>query len=191
MIRIVGVDPGYRNLALATLDIDVKTKKLVAVQCKHVDVGSCADQTDIIYKVWHCVHAKEFFKNAQYVEIENQVMGRKNSTPSNVGLSWLIASHAYTQNPFTVVNFSDSKDKFKTFGVPVPFKRGTPKHTRHLFIKNSSIQLAVRLLKQYGVEPSTVFQNGEKSTWEHIADALGLAFTRALLAGLLLVPPPP
>ncbi len=162
--RVVGVDPGYRNLAWAA--IDVGQDGTLSVQFEHHDVGPCSTPEAIVIKVWSYLTQRKPFINATKVIIENQEIG-KSTHYRNVGLSWLIAAVALQQAPFAVISFRSSRSKFSRRDVRIDSK---------LPIKQRSILLASTLLERIGVFPSDIFRSNNNAHWEHIADAFGLCF---------------
>lgn len=177
---IVGVDPGYRNLGLVILQRDEKSQKCKLVRKMHIDIGPCQRQEEIIAKLWSVLDIEKPFLNADYVVIENQLMG-KHTNPTNQGLAWLLATMAMNQAPHAAFSFLNSKSKFSTFkDIELRYKISSKieqgEKGRRAKIKTNSIYLATQLLSDHDINPNEVFEQGKNNTWEHLADAVGLAF---------------
>jgi len=164
---VVGVDPGYRNLALVALEVN--NGRVSLAQKVYADVGTTRMEADIITKVWNVLDIERPFLNADYVVIETQNFGRRNTQPVNQGLAWLLASTALSQTTGVRISFMSSLSKFKTFQVPIPKRDRTQ-------LKDKSIYLATKLLCAHGIAPVTLFETGKARQWEHLADAVNLAF---------------
>jgi len=120
------------------------------------------------------------FLNADYVVIENQMIG-KHTKPNNQGLAWLLATVAMEQSRHAALSFMGSKKKFSEFKdielrYDIPSKKVKGERGRRAKIKTNSIFLATSLLSDRGINPQHVFLPGDSAKWEHLADAVGLAF---------------
>jgi hypothetical protein len=175
--RVVGVDPGYRNLAVVGFDFNIQTHKCTLVSSRHGDIGSCKQDEDLITKMWMYLNLHKPFVGADCVVIENQMIG-PSTKPRNQGLAWMIATIALTQSPTTSITFINSKKKFSEFkNIELPHKiRRGEKMGRRVKLKSNAVYLANVLLHGVGIEPMAVFIPGKQKQWEHLADAIGLAF---------------
>ena len=178
---VVGVDPGYRNLAIVVLRVDRTTKACELVNKMHIDVGPCQYQEDIIMKLWNVLVVRRPFECADFVVIEDQCLGRRHTTPNNQGIAWLLAGIALSQSKHAAISYMSSKKKFAEFKhIPlrhvISARKQKGERDRRAKIKTNAIYLATTLLSQHGVNPSSVFTTGCRPTWDHLADAAGLAF---------------
>ena len=181
MIRVVAVDPGYRNLAYCVLDF--QENRLSAVQARHVDLGYCKCQEDVLLKLYSHFEATHPFAGAHHIVIENQQLGQRNTKPRNEGISWSIAMFGLTEaKPDASLTFYQSRTKFATFKnirLPYVLKESKTKTERRKRIKLNAVHLAKSLLIKHNRRPSLINDN------DHIADAVGLGFTHAVKTGIL------
>lgn len=176
VVRVVAVDPGYRNLAFVVLEGHPITNKINLVGAQHIDVGPCWKQEDIIVKVWQPMSMMKPFADAEFVVIENQMIGRE-TKPNNQGIAWLLATMALNQSKHCSINLMNAKRKFSVFKeVKLPEKLVRGDRRRRNKFKKNSIYLAQVLLQNNGIDPGKVFKPGDQSTWDHLADAVNMAF---------------
>jgi hypothetical protein len=175
--RVVGVDPGYRNLAVVGFDFNTDTQKCTLATSRHGDIGYCKKDEDVITKMWSYLNLHKPFVGADCVVIENQMIG-PSTRPRNQGLAWMIATIALQQSPTTSITFINSKKKFSEFkNIELPHKiRRGEKKGRRVKLKSNAVYLSNVLLHGVGIEPMAVFIPGKENQWEHLADAIGLAF---------------
>jgi hypothetical protein len=174
--RVIGVDPGYRNLAVVSFDFNQQTQKCSLVTARHGDIGYCHKDEDVITKMWSYLKLTKPFVGADHVVIENQMIG-PSTRPRNQGLAWMIAAIALEQSHTTSISFVRSKKKFAEFkNIELPHKiRRGEKNGRRMKIKSNAVYLANVLLHSVGIEPVSVFIPGKQTQWEHLADAIGIA----------------
>lgn len=175
--RVVGVDPGSRNLAYVIFDVCTKTDTVQLVNSVHADVGVCKTDEDVIARVWSNVNFYRPFDAAHYVIIEDQKMG-KYTRPRNQGLAWLLGTMVLEQCAYAQLKFKRSKDKFTAHKDLMQLDRVLAREVvtgKRKKIKNNAIHLAFELLIKYKIDPNTVFIRGNEKQWEHLADAIGLA----------------
>lgn len=181
--RIVAVDPGYRNLAFVIFDFHQPSGLVRLIAARHADVGFCRTQEDVITRVWSVIDREKPFVFADHVIIENQLMG-KFTKPRNQGLAWMLSTMALVQSPACSIEFMGSRRKFAEFKTVVqlphqlPGKRKPEARGRRGKVKTNAIFLAMQLLHTYGIPPGVVFRDGREPEWEHLADAIGLAFVK-------------
>jgi len=177
--KVVAVDPGYRNLAWVSFGVHPISNKCELIERAHVDVGPCSKQEDIICKVWTVVNQIKPFKDADHVVIENQMIGPQ-TKPNNQGLAWLLATSALQQSASCSVQLMGAKRKFAVFKkeceFPHKLKKTDKGKSRRDKIKSNSIYLATHLLRRQGIDPSAVFEAGKRDQWDHLADAVNMAF---------------
>jgi hypothetical protein len=177
--KIVAVDPGYRNLAWVSFSFHPISKKVELLERRHVDVGSCKTQTDIICKVWTALKLFIPFHDADYVIIEDQMIGPQ-TKPNNQGLAWLLATTAMHQSTHCSIELMGAKRKFSVFKsvqLPHKLKRGEKKDRRKK-IKANSIYLANTLLLAHDIAPGLVLDKDKPNTWDHLADAVCMAMVK-------------
>jgi len=171
VVRIVGVDPGYRNLAWVRFDYDIETKNVFYMDGAHVDLGNCQKQEDIISRMLLYVMKSRTFEDINFVVIENQMIGPK-TRPKIQGVAWLLATVAMLQSPKAKVEFMAARRKYTTFHKKL-------EDAKDLKVKDRSILLARRLMSDAGVNPIEIFTpTRPKSQWDHLADAVGLVFVK-------------
>ena len=173
----VGVDPGYRNLGIVVVRMNNVTSAITLDKHYHIDIGRTPQEADIITKVWNVLDIEQPFAGADFVTIERQNFGRRNTQPVNQGLAWLLATTALNQSPRARIMFMGSLTKFSIFKeIQMPHKIKRVDKGRRVKIKANSIYLAVKLLQNAGISPCTLFHDDKDNQWEHLADAVNLAF---------------
>ena len=176
-LTVVGVDPGYRNLGIVALRFNKRSRVVSLHRYSHIDVGAACQDADIITRLWEVLDVEQLFADADYVVIETQNFGRRNTNPVNQGIAWLLATTALSQSEDVKISFLGSMKKFSTFKkVPLPYKLKRGDLRRRSKIKANSIYLATKLMANEGIAPEKLFKTGKSEAWEHLADAINLAF---------------
>ena len=183
-IYVLGVDPGYRNLAWVLFRAYPKEKKVEVAAFDCVDVQPAhplKKQEEIICAILSYLETKrDIFKVADHIIIENQMIG-KHTKPLIQGTAWILGARLLRLAEWSSMEFMDARKKFKEFKktvrLPYQKRRGMPRK----LIKANSIALAMGLIAQYSIPKSmTIFQTGKESEWEHLADAAGIAFVKII-----------
>lgn len=177
IIRVVGCDPGYRNLAIVVFDFDIVGKAVTLSAHLHIDIGSMQRHQNICVGLHERLAHSRIFQKADFVVIEDQMMG-KNTVPVNQGVMWQLAATALHQSPHTKVEFMRPRRKFAAFKtIPLPHSMARDnKSNRRCKIKTNSIALTSALLTKYKIKKDDLFVADRRDTWDHLADAAGLAF---------------
>lgn len=174
LTTVVAVDPGYRNLAVATLKI--QQGKVISLDARHHDLGPISGAIALAKQFSAHLHRTQPFKNADLIIIENQQMGRAHSVPTNVGMQYMLLQAAHLQAPNAGLRLMPSKSKFKLLQPQFPFLKPVPRKRQAL--KQLSIRLARELISKHrpGRDQNAIFQPAKPRNWEHLADALAMAF---------------
>lgn len=183
MKKIIGIDPGYRNLGLAVLGFDDKWARLVHARCEHIDIGSQTDQEEILRLLVLSLsqpRMARMFTGVSHIIAENQVIGPRQTKWKNVAVSWLVASMVLRYSPHATIEFVAATTKFATFkhrfcypNKVLPKDKGLK---RRRLIKGNAMFLAGALLREHGM--SAIFETLPEEKQDHIADAFGLAFVK-------------
>ena len=168
MPRIVGVDPGYRNLAISIIENGVLEC------CRHIDLGTLGrgDATEaeceMLEKLSWRIQEESFFAFADIVVIENQWIGKHATKNINIGLMYTISSLAHFYGARVILAHNSrrfSEFKFKRFSGDGG-------------VKQCAVQLAMRQLPRHvsNVTADQIFTQKNVPHWEHLADSLLYAF---------------
>jgi uncharacterized hydantoinase/oxoprolinase family protein len=155
---IVGVDIGWRNLAIAQL----KGSKAYA---KHFDLGKWKSNECMLGQLVQWNARNRVFQGAEWVVIEDQHIGPM-TKHRNIAVMWTIAAMAKAD--CSNVRFMSSRSKFTGL-----------KDLPNINIKDKSVFAACKQLAAMEIDPSSIFKTDAVHEWEHLADALGLAFACA------------
>lgn len=184
MISILGVDPGYRNLAMVRIDFTAE-KEVFNIHGAHIDIGPQSTPSGIINGIFNYISSvdipKKFMTGLDYCVIEDQNIGPKTKS-QNVGIAWLIAGIVKTHSPGCCLDLLSAKSKFALFKFDFPPPQKVLKtdkdSKRTTKIKNNSVYLAKELLKRGKSIEQDFFGLFPEDKWNHLADAIGLAFVR-------------
>jgi Holliday junction resolvasome RuvABC endonuclease subunit len=183
-MEIVAVDPGFRNFGWARLLVNGDLKVQV-VGCGVLDIGAGRHRPESIpRKLALLINKKEILHDVDLLVVENNNFGKANTQPVLVGIQHLVVGIAATRNPNVKVSFLGSMEKFRNFReIPLPNKHSRRKTAaqRRSKIKMNSICLARALLQKHNCDVKFCFNESNVQGWEHIADALGLAFAAVKL----------
>jgi hypothetical protein len=151
----------------------------VSLTTRHLDIGPCRRDEDVAVGLASVLKQNEdLFIGADLVVIEQQNLGPRNTKTRNIIAATAATVIAVNASPKAHVIYADSRSKFTKFkgtvALPNVLKNRDPK--RRQKGKANSVFLAQHLMTVHGIDVNTHFPPNRRSQFEHVADAIGLAF---------------
>lgn len=154
---VVGLDPGYRNLGAVRFRLS--EGKVTSVWTRVVDVGRCQNSSQILVGL-HGYLQTQPFKGAFYVAIENQDIGRKTTTPDNMGVMYMLAQGALNQGAIPLILHNSTRTSMSGL-----------KLSRKIAVKERSRLACHHLLRHFGISQAEFYGDLKPGKRNHVDDA--------------------